>query len=193
MIEADVSLDGSSEYGAHICNKSGEDGSVIMAHPPDTVSDLSLALFMDTVIKSRKEGRRKGVKLDFKFIEVVEPSLQLIRKLCEHIDFPIWINADILGMEAARATPVNATEFLHLAKTYLPTATLSVGYTTVSTGKFVTSNFDEMLGILNKNQVTAPVTLPLRASLLANSKPEILQFFKKTNLTDSSITIWSSE
>ena len=29
----------------------GEDGSVIMAHPPDNVSDLSLALFLDTVIK----------------------------------------------------------------------------------------------------------------------------------------------
>ena len=39
MIEADVSA--------------GEDGEPIMAHPPDTQSDLSLVLFLETVLQVR--------------------------------------------------------------------------------------------------------------------------------------------
>merc|ERR1712062_141977 len=49
MIEADVSA--------------GEDGQPIMAHPPDTQSDLSLDLFLETVLLATEGGAKKGIKL----------------------------------------------------------------------------------------------------------------------------------
>ena len=52
MIEADVSI--------------GRGGEPVMAHPPDTDSDLSLKQFLDIVIQETERGTRKGVKLDFK-------------------------------------------------------------------------------------------------------------------------------
>ena len=68
MIEADVSLG----------SITGRDGQLlpIMAHPPFKTSDLSLEEFLDTVISSRKQ---KGIKLDFKDMEVVETSLKIIK------------------------------------------------------------------------------------------------------------------
>ncbi len=68
MIEADVSM------GTIV----GGDGSIlpIMAHPPLVTSDLSLEEFMDTILNS---GTLKGIKLDFKDIEALEPSLMAIK------------------------------------------------------------------------------------------------------------------
>ena len=48
----------------------------MQAHPPFKTSDLSLEEFLDTVLSSNKQ---KGIKLDFKDMEVVEMSLQIIK------------------------------------------------------------------------------------------------------------------
>ena len=82
MIEADVSL--------------GRGNVPIMAHPPADTSDLSLQQFLDEVLKSTESGKKKGIKLDFKFLGVVEPSLQLLNGLREKLKMPLWLNADIL-------------------------------------------------------------------------------------------------
>jgi len=68
MIEADVSM------GTIV----GGDGSIlpIMAHPPSITSDLSLEEFIDTILNS---GTPKGMKLDFKDIDSLEPSLVTIK------------------------------------------------------------------------------------------------------------------
>lgn len=68
MIEADVSM------GTVV----GSDGSIrpIMAHPPTKSSDLSLEEFLDTILNSKQ---RKGIKLDFKEMEAVEVSLNLLK------------------------------------------------------------------------------------------------------------------
>ncbi|XP_023348125.1 protein FAM151B isoform X1 [Eurytemora carolleeae] len=180
MIEADVSI--------------GSNGVIIMAHPPSTSSDLTLQNFIKTVINARLEGGgsvRKGIKLDFKFIEAVEPALKLLREVCEDIDFPVWINADIFFMEGA-SQPVDKEQFIRLAKDYFPNGTLSLGFTTTSSGKYDISNFLEALQFIEARKVTAPVTLPVRACLLARSKPEIIQYFlQAVNVTDPTLTIWS--
>jgi hypothetical protein len=68
MIEADVSL-------GTIKGKEGE-LIPIMAHPPSKQSDLSLEEFLDTILDYQ---RPKGIKLDFKNIEVVESSLKIVK------------------------------------------------------------------------------------------------------------------
>jgi len=67
MVEADVVL-GTLEGG------SGEEIPV-MAHPPDKVSDLSLDNFLTEVMSATQKGHRCGIKLDFKSVEVLQPSL----------------------------------------------------------------------------------------------------------------------
>ena len=82
MIEADVSL--------------GAGNKPIMAHPPANTSDLSLEQFLESVLASTQSGEKKGIKLDFKFLGVVEPSLVMLDKLRDKMNFPVWLNADIL-------------------------------------------------------------------------------------------------
>ena len=82
MIEADVSL--------------GPENVPIMAHPPANTSDLSLVQFLEYVLASTESGAKKGIKLDFKFLGVVEPSLQILDGLRDKLKIPLWLNADIL-------------------------------------------------------------------------------------------------
>lgn len=60
----------------------------IMAHPPDKISDISLDHFLTQILEFNN-GKvlqdRKGVKLDFKSIEVFEGSLDLLRSLWESV------------------------------------------------------------------------------------------------------------
>lgn len=54
-----------------------------------------------------------GIKLDFKSIKAVGPSLDLLRRLTEEgrVRRPVWINADILrGPNMAIPIEVNATQ-----------------------------------------------------------------------------------
>ncbi|GFY39885.1 protein FAM151B [Trichonephila inaurata madagascariensis] len=121
FLEADVSLGllTGNEFGTLI---------PIMAHPPDTVSDISLETWIDTVI-SRNTG--KGVKLDFKSANVVEPSLMILQKYSDKLNFSLWLNADILyGPIHASIIPVKYDLFLIHCHQYFPTAVHSVGWTT---------------------------------------------------------------
>nr|CAD7425926.1 unnamed protein product [Timema monikensis] len=66
MLEADVVLG----------NKIGSTEEIpIMAHPPSTTSELSLEDFLSNAITANS----CGVKLDFKSIEVLEPSLKILQ------------------------------------------------------------------------------------------------------------------
>lgn len=54
-----------------------------------------------------------GIKLDFKSLKAVGPSLDLLRQLTKdgRVRRPVWINADILrGPNAPISVEVNATE-----------------------------------------------------------------------------------
>eukprot|EP00092_Neocalanus_flemingeri_P002353 GFUD01002518.1.p1 GENE.GFUD01002518.1~~GFUD01002518.1.p1 ORF type:complete len:316 (-),score=64.31 GFUD01002518.1:46-945(-) len=180
MIEADVSIGGG--------------GIPIMAHPPQNESDLTLEEFMNTVIASANKGVRKGIKLDFKFIAIVKPSLDILKELEEKFRFPVWLNADILQGPGGSSTPVDADQFLNLCTEYFPEATLSIGYTTSAEGKYTAANMNEMFNLLKQKGIVSPVTLPLRACLAARSIAEIEQFLKMVDANESfptTITIWS--
>ncbi|GCB77616.1 hypothetical protein scyTo_0016718, partial [Scyliorhinus torazame] len=82
VLEADVNIEG--------LNTPNETGTPIMAHPPDVYSDNTLQEWLDAVIQSKK-----GIKLDFKSIHAVNPSLDILVKKYNEVSFnrPVWLNA----------------------------------------------------------------------------------------------------
>lgn len=142
-----------------------------MAHPPAVDSNLTLADFLKQTTTSSK-----GIKLDFKTIVVVEPSLTMIENMTfgRDVKNPIWLNADILPGPCYDkiCVPVDHFRFLSLCKKYFPKATLSISWTTgynmtpaenyynwsqaISMGKLV-------------SQISRPITFPIRAVLVKRS------------------------
>ncbi|XP_065567644.1 protein FAM151A-like isoform X2 [Artemia franciscana] len=119
FLEADISLGQLNGTGPEI---------PIMAHPPVTDSDLSLAGFLDMYFEANSS---KGMKLDFKDISVLEDSLLEIKSRDWINGVELWLNADILpGPNNNYSEPVSAEEFLSRTSFYFPEATLSVGWKT---------------------------------------------------------------
>ena len=67
MIEADVNV-GTVEGSTVV--------EPIMAHPPNTTSDISLKQFVQRLFEA-KTGQ--GIKFDFKSIDIVEQSLKILQ------------------------------------------------------------------------------------------------------------------
>ncbi|AWP07047.1 putative protein FAM151B isoform 2 [Scophthalmus maximus] len=113
MIEADIIM------------KGHDPKEPIMAHPPDTDSDITLQEWLEGV-----KAHNVGIKLDFKSLEAVSPSVALLEEVLADPSRPVWINADIVSGPGGRARPLEHQAFLS-AVTTLPTHTvLSLGWTT---------------------------------------------------------------
>ncbi|TRY77246.1 hypothetical protein TCAL_05318, partial [Tigriopus californicus] len=186
MIEADVvkgSLFGQSEV------------QPIMAHPPENRSDLSLAEFMRMVSPARK-----GIKLDFKDISIVEQSLQILSSVPkEELNFPIWFNADILRGPGSSKEPVTPDVFLRLCQSYFPFFTLSLGWTTgldpKKPLKYNSKHIEDMLQAINtiiQSDRHSWFTFAVRAALALNSLPELEQLLEKSG-PNTSLTLWTAE
>lgn len=112
------------------------------------------------------------------------------------IDYPLWINADILSGPLNAATiPVDATQFLYLAKQFR-NSTLSIGWTTNYGAHFPPTSYSneqirDMLETIRKNDVTQTITFPVRAGIAAESLDNMKVLLQ--NVSDSTLTIWSSE
>lgn len=180
MIEADVLL--------------RADGTPIMAHPPNTDSDLSLAEFLKETI-----GSPKGIKLDIKSTAAIEPSLKILKEQTSHQkpSNPVWLNADILPgpcqSQSLSCSHVDPHVFISLCTKYFPSATLSVGWTTNS---FISVEEDyyewhfvrPMKDLLS--DVSQPVTFPVRANLIGRSMEQMLWLLSLSD--DYTLTIWSA-
>ncbi|XP_036214800.2 protein FAM151B isoform X2 [Bactrocera oleae] len=195
MIEADIVLGK--------LNNTGEDLPV-MAHPPANSSDLTLAEFMLRILEHNEEHGEdgKGVKLDFKSIEVFEGSLVILSELIPLMTQPVWLNADIIRGPVNQSTtvPVDPERFFAGAAKF-ESAVLSIGWTTrwgadYTEGAYTEQQIDEMLLAIKNNNVTAkqhPITFPVRAGIAANSLDQLQALVAAVNETnDSSLTIWSS-
>uniref|UniRef100_A0A3B3UR60 Protein FAM151A n=1 Tax=Poecilia latipinna TaxID=48699 RepID=A0A3B3UR60_9TELE len=123
ILEADVTLEG---YGTP-----NQKPVPIMAHPPDVYSDNTLDQWLDAVLDSRK-----GIKLDFKALDSVGFSLDLLKQKnsSRGINRPVWLNADIL-----RGPNVPSFVFLQLIQKTFPDVTLSPGWMTLKSVILVTS------------------------------------------------------
>jgi len=167
-------------------------GTPVMEHPPDVDSNLTLHGFL-----SQTTNSTKGIKLDFKTIEVVEPSLKMVQNITfgQEVKTPIWLNADILPGPCYDkvCVPVDHARFLSLCKRYFPNGTLSISWTT---GKNMTApeNFYNWSQVLPMgqlvSQIAQPITFPVRANLVQRSWE---QFHWLLDLSETfTITIWSS-
>ncbi|XP_059468399.1 protein FAM151B isoform X2 [Neocloeon triangulifer] len=193
MLEADVLLG--------IVIGGGPEKIPIMAHPPDTESDLSLQIFLDEVILANANGKRKGIKLDFKSLEVVPIALEMLGSLSNQMGFPAWLNADIQqGPVNSTRIPIDANQFLRECKLNFPESTLSVGWTTrygidtfppIVSGEYSMEMADAMIKALSDNQIIQPVTFPVRASLTAHSEKVILRLLSEVQY--STLTLWGPE
>lgn len=191
MLEADVTL------GKLI----GQDEILpIMGHPPKNESDLSLKDFIERVI-SIQGSKKKGIKLDFKSTEVFNASLPIIESLNKELNFPVWLNADILqGPIDSGRTPVDPDIFLKLSAKKFPTTTLSVGWTTEygpsMSGEYSDEQLNEMKSVLERNRIKQPITLAVRAGIVAESKKGVLNLVEEIdelqNSNTTTLTIWMS-
>ena len=179
MFEADVLLHGQ--------DTENQTDVPIMAHPPDIYSDLTLEHFLDQVMETGK-----GMKLDFKSEEVLEPSLKMLGDRRGKFQQPVWVNADI--MEGPKGGPgKNATLLKELVEEYFPECTLSIGWTTGwdndDTDEVYTM---EMMVEMHAyaSQLQQPITYPVRASMAYGAWDELLWLLDQSR--GYTLTIWSS-
>ncbi|MBN3308528.1 F151B protein, partial [Amia calva] len=178
MIEADVLFRGH------------EPVEPIMAHPPDTDSDITLQDWLKEVVTSDK-----GIKLDFKRLPVVEPSMKVLQSMQGRIRAPVWINADVLpGPNGTDSQPVDPHTFLDVVGPGFPGAVLSLGWTTgwsahVDDQGYSWEMVREMEGMCRGLQ--QPVTFPVRAALLRNSFPQLKWLLQQAERY--SLTVWTGK
>lgn len=116
IIEADVLLD-----HHHV---------PIMAHPPDTTSDITLETFLDVISESNANVQtvlERGIKLDFKVQDALEPALELLLKKKEFN--VLWLNGDVVQGPHGDVPVLSPDQFIALCMEAFPDATLSLGWT----------------------------------------------------------------
>ncbi|XP_007944137.1 protein FAM151A [Orycteropus afer afer] len=182
VLEADIIVEG--------LNTANETGVPIMAHPPAIYSDNTLQQWLQTVLASSQ----KGIKLDFKSLKAVGPSLDLLRWHTENgrVRRPVWINADILrGPNVPISVEVNATRFLALVQEKYPEATLSPGWTTLympltPNRTYTRAMVEEMQGLVGV--LPQKVTFPVRAVMVRAAWPHFSWLLGQSERY--SLTLW---
>lgn len=198
MIEADIVL------GTLINDTSGREQPV-MGHPPANTSDISLEEFLTKILQFNNNitniSEKKGVKLDFKSTIVFNGSVQMLENLWSQMNYPVWINADILPgpVNNTNTLPVDSNIFLTTCKTKFPSAILSIGWTTrwgsnFTDGRYEDEHIYSMTTAVKTNKVQNPLTFPVRAGIAANSNIELKNLYIALNETNNvTLTIWSSK
>ncbi|XP_062985740.1 protein FAM151B isoform X2 [Elgaria multicarinata webbii] len=176
MIEADVLL-----------HEGAESDEPIMAHPPETSSDNTLKEWLNEI-----KNTNKGIKLDFKSLAAVNPSLRLLGNT--KLRQPIWMNADILPGPNGSNCVVDAKGFLDTVISFFPDVTLSLGWTTgwsnLKYNKgYSSAMVQEMAAICR--ELTQPITFPVRAALVRQSISELLWLLEQSDRY--TLTIWTGK
>lgn len=177
MIEADVLL-------------RAQDPKVpIMAHPPDNDSDITLQDWLKEVVRSDK-----GIKLDFKSLAAVSPSMTLLEEVRDQLQGPVWINADILPGPRGSATPLDPHLFLQEVAQKSENDVLSLGWTTGWDVDGDNPGYSwEMIHQMEElcRSLKQPVTFPVRAALLPMSFPQFQWLLKQSDRY--SLTVWTGK
>ncbi|XP_018419487.1 PREDICTED: protein FAM151A isoform X2 [Nanorana parkeri] len=185
VLEADVNVQGHGTVN--------ETNIPIMAHPPDVYSDNTLQEWLDSVLLSSK-----GIKLDFKSIQAVSPSLDiLLKKSSEmNINRPVWMNADIVpGPNVNHELGVNATQFLRLIQEKFPDITISPGWVTLYLPPIITNRtytremivrmYDLVKGLPQR------ITFPARAVLTRSAWPHFDWLLQQSDRY--TLTLWQGK
>ncbi|KAJ8414869.1 hypothetical protein AAFF_G00023920 [Aldrovandia affinis] len=177
MIEADVIMRGHNPK------------EPIMAHPPQTDSDITLRDWLQDVTASDK-----GIKLDFKSLQVVVPSMDVLEEVRGELCGPVWINADILPGPGGRGTPLDHQLFLEAVGPGHPGDILSLGWTTGWSPDIDNPGYSwEMVQEMEKvcRFLKQPITFPVRAALLPQSYAQIHWLLHQSDRY--SLTIWTGQ
>ncbi|NXH09701.1 F151B protein, partial [Bucco capensis] len=161
----------------------------IMAHPPETDSDITLQEWLKEIVNTDK-----GIKLDFKSLEAVQPSLELLGHVKQHLRRPVWINADILPGPNGNNAGVDAKQFLDTVTSSFPDVTLSLGWTTGWHPDKLNKGYDWMMVKAMAqicNTLSQLVTFPVRAALVQQSIPELCWLMQQSDRF--SLTVWTGK
>ncbi|NWS75580.1 F151B protein, partial [Crotophaga sulcirostris] len=142
----------------------------IMAHPPETNSDNTLEEWLKEMVNTDK-----GIKLDFKSLEAVRPSMLLLEHVKQHLRQPVWINADILPGPNGSNAVVDAKGILYNQMLF------TVGYDWMMV--------KEMAQICST--LTQRVTFPVRAALVRQSVSELCWLMQQSDRY--SLTVWTGK
>ncbi|NXB68462.1 F151B protein, partial [Struthidea cinerea] len=165
----------------------------ILAHPPDTDSDITLQEWLAEMVSTNK-----GIKLDFKSLDAVGPSLELLGRLGQPLARPVWLNADVLPGPRGSRAPLEPRAFLGAAASSCPAATLSLGWTTgccrrgqapcLSAG-YAWAMVQEMSRLCQP--LSQPVTFAVRAALVPGSIPQLQWLMQQSHRY--SLTVWTGK
>ncbi|NXO02962.1 F151B protein, partial [Rhinopomastus cyanomelas] len=152
----------------------------IMAHPPETDSDITLQEWLKEIVNTDK-----GIKLDFKSLEAVRPSLELLEHVKQQLRRPVWINADVLPGPNGSSAVVDAKEFLNIVTSMFPILfnqmILTVGYDWT-----MVKEMAQLCSALSQ-----PVTFPVRAALVPQSMSELCWIMEQSDRY--SLTVWTGK
>lgn len=179
--------------------------SSLAASPPDTFSSWFSHYLSVTseLLKSNPLYRHPGLKLDFKSIESVLPSLAILHSWSEIHDFCsrglLWFNSDVFPGPNGNPPTIPMQQFISHCQSVFPSAVLSLGWTTrypgdesvyseyhvASASALLSSSASDGSVSLSASQVTFPV----RAKWFLSSFP---QFERLLNLSPhSTLTLWN--
>jgi len=107
--------------------------------------------------------RPKGVKLDFKQVEAIEPTLKFLRdkQVASKLDGHLWLNADVFAGPGNLMSPFDAKKFVKLCAEGCPEAVLSLswGSSVISTTRLYTREMvDSMVGLCMSPMVPRKVS-----------------------------------
>ncbi|CAF3055609.1 unnamed protein product [Rotaria sp. Silwood2] len=183
FIEADILIGSSSS-------------NPIMAHPPHKTSDLTFSDFLNGV-----KSTSKGLKLDFKDINALQPCLNELEVQKDNINGPIILNADIVRANPQCAQPIDAQRFLSESLTFafrvIPQLMISfsLGWTTIydkTTNSYTWSSVINMYRTITQNDnyslFNFEITFPVRLSLALKSFDQLHWL---AQVTKSGLTFWS--
>ncbi|NXJ86342.1 F151B protein, partial [Trogon melanurus] len=159
----------------------------VMAHPPETDSDITLEEWLKAIMDTDK-----GIKLDFKSLEAVRPSLELLECVKRRLKRPVWINADILPGPNGSNAVVDAKVFLDTVTSFFPNVTLSLGILfnlMVFIVGYDWTMVKEMAQICST--LSQPVTFPVRAALVRQSVTEVCWLMQQSDRY--SLTVWTGK
>lgn len=147
-----------------------------------------------------------GLKLDFKSLLAVEPTLAILQqqqqKLPSSFSSHLWLNADICIGPRGGPVTVDPHQFLRLCLHYEPDSIISIGWTTglpaasetdkqAASVYYTQSMIDEMLNLCRLYELTR-VTFPLRACYIrASWEQQTIQQLLAAH-PHCTLTIWTN-
>jgi hypothetical protein len=134
---------------------------------------------------------RKGVKLDFKLFDCVEPSIRYLSKIAaaKELGGHLWLNADVFAGPGALMSPMNAKQFVRLCAETIPEAVLSLswGSSSLSATRIYTDDMVEGMIELCMTPII-PHLLPMQTTDASQALSSIAAENERTNGASSDVS-----